>query len=654
MASSFLGFTPVSFLAILPGLLVFVFVIASLRAYREAPAGRLLILLCLCLMSLALGYSLAMGSSTGIKALVWIKFAVAALLLLPALGYLFNVSFLTAGKPPPPSIFLLMGITILLETVHLLSGSFVAGTYPYSWGYFPRFQAPFLAFIVYFLFVLVLILRDCWRAYREAPPGPLRSRNRLLLIAWSLATVGSLDFLSGFGLPLIPMGAIPLSASILVSFIILSRHGMPDYFQYAGISSILQSISDPTFLIDNDGRVRYMDTETAIMLGHQDAESLTDMPINSLFSPGTPLFRQDRLEAIARGEKIPSLVLGLYSCSGESIPVRFRISGVFNNSRQLIGLIASGRDIRDEIEKEEDLVCINRNFQDKIHEVEQRTEELTTANRALEDSRRAMMNILEDMEESHRRLEEAYQRLEEVDRSKDAFLSSVSHELRTPLTSIRSFSEILLDYPLEEQETQREFLGIIHQESERLTRLVNDLLDLAKIQSGRIQWHRDRVDIADLFQAATQNFSVLTKEKELKVSLQVQDHLPPLQVDKDKIYQVVCNLLTNSIEFTPAGGSVSLSARKLDGGAGENQGHTTVMIQVADTGKGIEKDNLEQICEKFHQCGDTIKEKPRGTGLGLSICKEIIQHYGGSIWAESEEGKGTRMSFTLPVSENPP
>jgi len=265
-----------------------------------------------------------------------------------------------------------------------------------------------------------------------------------------------------------------------------------------------------------------------------------------------------------------------------------------------------------------------------------------------------MMNILEDMEESHRRLEEAYQRLEEVDRSKDAFLSSVSHELRTPLTSIRSFSEILLDYPLEEQETQREFLGIIHQESERLTRLVNDLLDLAKIQSGRIQWHRDRVDIADLFQAATQNFSVLTKEKELKVSLQVQDHLPPLQVDKDKIYQVVCNLLTNSIEFTPAGGSVSLSARKLDGGAGENQGHTTVMIQVADTGKGIEKDNLEQICEKFHQCGDTIKEKPRGTGLGLSICKEIIQHYGGSIWAESEEGKGTRMSFTLPVSENPP
>ncbi len=654
MASSFLGFTPASFLAVLPGILVFIFSIASLRAYRGTPAGRFLLLLCLCLISLFLGYSFAMGASTGIKALAWVKFAVAALLLIPPLCYFLNISFLKTGQPPPLSIFLLIGTTIILETIHLSSGSFVAGTYPYSWGYFPRFQTPFLAFIVYFLSVMALILRDCWRAFREAPQGPLRSRNRLLLIAWSLATVGTMDFLTGFGVPLIPIGAIPVSASILVSLLILSRHGMPDYFQYTGIPSILRSISDPTFLLDNDGRLRHIDKETAGMLGYENAESMTNVPINSLFSPGTPLFGQDRLEAIARGERIPPLVLGLYSCSGESIPVRFRISGVFNKRGELAGLVASGRDIRDEIEKEEDLICINRNFQDKIHEVEQRTEELTTANKALEDSRTAMMNILGDMEESHRRLEEAYQKLEEVDRSKDAFLSSVSHELRTPLTSIRSFSEILLDYPLEEQETQREFLGIIHQESERLTRLVNDLLDLAKIQSGRIQWHRDQVDIADLFQAATQNFSVLTMEKNLKVSLQVQDHLPLLHVDKDKMYQVVCNLLTNAIEFTPAGGSVSLSAKKMDGGNRENQGSPMVLIQVSDTGKGIEKGNLEQIFEKFHQCGDTIKEKPRGTGLGLSICKEIIQHYGGSIWAESEEGKGTRMSFTLPISEDPP
>jgi len=246
-------------------------------------------------------------------------------------------------------------------------------------------------------------------------------------------------------------------------------------------------------------------------------------------------------------------------------------------------------------------------------------------------------------------LESAYRELQELDQMKDSFLSTVSHELRTPLTSIKGFAEILLNYEEEDKETQREFLTIINDESDRLTRLINDFLDLARIESGRQQWETTKLAIPEVIETATNATNALSTQKNLSVDVDLESDLPPIWGDGDKLVQVVTNLLSNAIKFTPEGGEIRVGAQVLKGEAEDVS--DMIRVSVSDTGIGIASEDYEKVFEKFRQVGDTLTDKPKGTGLGLPICKEIVEHYGGRIWVESELGKGSTFYFTLPVME---
>ncbi len=244
-------------------------------------------------------------------------------------------------------------------------------------------------------------------------------------------------------------------------------------------------------------------------------------------------------------------------------------------------------------------------------------------------------------------LQVAYQKLQELDQMKDSFLSTVSHELRTPLTSIKSFSEILLNYD-EDRETQKEFLNIIREESDRLTRLINDFLDLSKIEAGRMQWETAELSLSEVIQIAINATQALAAKTNLRVEANVSPDLPTVLCDKDRLVQVVTNLLSNAIKFTPEGGMIQLKAQLLNKSKAKRDSGM-VMVSVSDSGIGIAAADYKSIFEKFKQVGDTLTDKPQGTGLGLPICKEIIEHYGGNIWVESELGKGSTFFFTLPI-----
>ena len=247
-------------------------------------------------------------------------------------------------------------------------------------------------------------------------------------------------------------------------------------------------------------------------------------------------------------------------------------------------------------------------------------------------------------------LEAANRKLQELDKMKDSFLSTVSHELRTPLTSIKSFAEILLTYD-EDKETQREFLTIIDQESDRLTKLINNFLDLSKIEAGRMQWENSEQSLVPIVQNAINITQALAKESNLTVEFNPPENLPVVSCDRDRLVQVVTNLLSNSIKFTPEGGKITVGIKAVAAnGSGGDSG--TIVVSVADNGIGIATENYEVVFEKFKQVGDTLTDKPKGTGLGLPICKEIIEHYGGKIWVESELGKGSIFSFSLPISSS--
>jgi hypothetical protein len=248
----------------------------------------------------------------------------------------------------------------------------------------------------------------------------------------------------------------------------------------------------------------------------------------------------------------------------------------------------------------------------------------------------------QQLEAATRELREANLRLQELDRLKDEFLSTISHELRTPLTSIRSFSEIVLDNPELSAEQRSNFLGIITREAERLTRLINQLLDLAKLEVGRLEWQMADFDPGPVVQdaiAATQGFVV---ERKIELVTEIPKDLPFVRADKDRLTQVVINLLSNAVKFSDATkGKIWVRARA---------GADFLEVAVRDNGGGIPLDWQDRIFEKFIQVRKRDDNKPEGTGLGLPICRQIIEFFGGKIWVESRPGHGATFTFTVPLS----
>ena len=239
-------------------------------------------------------------------------------------------------------------------------------------------------------------------------------------------------------------------------------------------------------------------------------------------------------------------------------------------------------------------------------------------------------------------LRAANERLQELDRLKDDFISTVTHELRTPLTSIRAFSEILHDNPdIPEDERQR-FLGLVIRESERLTRLINQVLDLAKLESGLAEWHTTDVDLGEAVLEAVNATGALFKSRGIAVATHVPGSPPRVVADRDRLMQVLMNLLSNAAKFAPQGdGRVTVRLAVAADAA---------RVDVEDNGVGIGREHQHAIFEKFRQVGDTLTDKPAGTGLGLAICREIVGRLGGRLWVSSEPGQGSTFSFTLPLA----
>ena len=247
-----------------------------------------------------------------------------------------------------------------------------------------------------------------------------------------------------------------------------------------------------------------------------------------------------------------------------------------------------------------------------------------------------------ELEHATTELRVANARLQELDRLKDDFLSTVSHELRTPLTSIRSFTEILHDNPDLALGERERFLGIIAKESERLTRLINQTLDLAKMEAGRMEWQMERLNPKSVVEDAVAATGGLFEERDIRLIVQLPLRLPSVYADRDRLMQVLVNLLSNAADFCDeTNGRVGVW-----GSVKQDQ----ISIGVTDNGPGMPKSAQKKIFEKFQQAGSPRKGRSGGTGLGLTICRQIVEHFGGAISVESRPGEGAQFVFTLPTA----
>jgi signal transduction histidine kinase len=255
-----------------------------------------------------------------------------------------------------------------------------------------------------------------------------------------------------------------------------------------------------------------------------------------------------------------------------------------------------------------------------------------------------------------RELEEKKRQLEEVSRHKSAFLARMSHELRTPLNAIIGFAEVLLEETLTPSEAERlEFLGHIQHSGRHLLGLINEVLDLSKIEAGKMDLQLARVDVGVLIEDVAASVKALAGKKEIPLSQAVAPGLPPVWADGAKVRQVLLNLVGNALKFTPAGGKVRVMGRPAPvnrGAAADPDAGEWIEISVADTGIGIPPEEQSRIFQEFEQVPGA-EGVAQGTGLGLALAKRLVELHGGTIRVQSAPGQGSTFTFTLPVNGPP-
>lgn len=230
----------------------------------------------------------------------------------------------------------------------------------------------------------------------------------------------------------------------------------------------------------------------------------------------------------------------------------------------------------------------------------------------------------------------------EIGQMKNEFVSTVSHELRTPLTSIKGYIDLILDGEAGEiNEIQREFLSIVKQNSDRLVELINDMLDISRIESGRIHLKIQPLDMSDLIAGAVDTFQAVSDQSGHKLLPKAPRDLPKVAGDRDRVGQVLMNFISNAIKYSPEGGSVTVKAKQ-DG--------DMAIVAITDQGIGIAKEDQAKLFTKFYRVDSSLTREIGGTGLGLSICKSIIELLGGKVGVKSTPGKGSTFWFSLPVA----
>ena len=228
--------------------------------------------------------------------------------------------------------------------------------------------------------------------------------------------------------------------------------------------------------------------------------------------------------------------------------------------------------------------------------------------------------------------------LESLERLRRDLVANVSHELKTPISALRAHLENLLDGV---EEPDRETLQVMLAQSERLGRLVDELLDLSRLESGDVPLERRSVELAPLVAQVLSEIEVARPDRDVRVADAVPEDIPPVFADRERVHQVLFNLLDNAVRFTPAGGRVTVSASRHNG---------SVDVAVADTGPGIAPEDLPRVFERFYRVDESRSRDDGGTGIGLAIARSVVEAHGGRIWAESVPGRGSTFTFELPAA----
>ncbi len=598
----------------------------SLRLDHRHEANIAFFLICLSCAWWSLCFAFMFAALSPEGALFWFRLSFAGWLM--AAGPSLHFFLVIAGDPwlKKRWIYLLIYLPGFVYLYGALASHFpmelvYVAPYGYSGGTLAGSTLWYRSFSLYYVGYLLLgIIKLALWGKRSA----LRSeKKQARLLTWTTLSSVVLIYLTGTLLPALSVAFVPrIPAAMALIWVLgmwtaISRYRLLDLNLNIATDEIIARIEDMLLLVNPAGEISRINPSVETVLGLKESR-VQKYPVIELFREIDRPRLTSLLAAIKerRRDRFQD-ELNLQTTGGESIPVRLSAASLKSAQGDLAGVILIGKDLRE-----------TRQLQGEIAERKRMEEELHAS----------------------------LQKLKELDRLKTDFLSSVSHELRTPLTSIlgfatiikKRFEEVLLPALLSAEEKKvaraakqlQENVEIIVSEGRRLTNLINEVLDIAKMEAGRTEWKNEPFELPEVINSALAATQPLFSQKGLTVEKELAEGLPVLCGDGDRLIQVCINILSNAVKFTEKGGVTVCAARH---GPGE------ILVSFADTGKGIKPEEQDKVFEKFKQVGDTLTDKPMGTGLGLPICKEIVKQHGGRIWVESEPGMGSTFLFTLPL-----
>ena len=526
----------------------------------------------------------------------WMTFANAGVTIIPAALYHFTVVVMQTDDRHRQSVRLAWAVSAIFLAVTLLTDVLFEGLYHYSWGIFLKFRWPSFLFMGYFLVMSVMTLREYWVVYRSSKRNSTRYRRaKAFLIAFSIGYLGALDFLPALGVPYYPLSSLPMICMLILVARAIWRHRLVDITPAFAAREIIDTMNDALIVVDLEGVVRLVNQETCSLLGCREQDLVGRRPVDGMTT--CPGFAEQLASIVGKGAvRNVEVECGLHKS----------VNRTFNLSTSLM------RNYRGEPVA---TVCLVNDISDR-RRAEQEREQLIA------------------------QLQEANEKLQVLDKMKTNFISTVSHELRTPLTTIKAFVELLLLKQGMPDERKVKLMSTVNVETDRLARLITDLLDLSRIEAGSMKWQFEEVSIADLIRSVIESMAVLFENKGLRVMTVFTPSLPPVSGDRDRLVQVVTNILSNAVKFTPRGGGIRVAVR---------QESNQIAVEISDSGIGIPAAHIDLIFEKFHRSDDVLTAATEGTGLGLAISRQIVEYHGGSIWVTSTYGKGSTFTFTLPL-----
>ncbi len=384
------------------------------------------------------------------------------------------------------------------------------------------------------------------------------------------------------------------------------------------------SLEDVMIIIDKDYNIENINDNGLILLGMSKEEVIGrkcyqvvgDRETPSEDCPALLAARTKRVESVDRYEER----FGKY--------FSIKTSPVFDEKGEIVKFIDLRRDITER-------KLMERELQEKNEQLDAQNEELRSQSEELRSQSEELMAQQQELIEKTREVEKANQ-------LKSDFLANMSHELRTPLNVIIGFSQLMIDeVPGKINEEQRQCLNDILNSSKHLLNLINDVLDLSKIESGKVELKLENVALTEIIESVTRTMMPILTPRKQSLDIEIEEGLPPVYADEGKLGQVLLNLVDNATKFTPDGGNLKIEAAR---------DSDWCQVSVIDNGIGIKKDDQGRIFEPFSQLDNPLTVEKAGTGLGLALVKQIVERYGGRIWVESEYGKGSRFTFTMPLA----